>query len=297
MKPVSRRVVLAASAAFVATPALARSKIDLDKRALVELEQKSGGRLGVHVIDTASDRTLSLRADERFAMCSTFKLPLAAAILRAADQGQLKLDTVLPYGKDDMVFHAPVTEQNLDKGGMPIRDLAEAAQKTSDNVAANLLVKQLGGPAGFTQFFRDIGDTVTRLDRYEPAMNAGGIENDERDTTTPKAMAETIRNLLLGELLSREAATNLRAWMIDTKTGLKRLRAGFPAESTAGDKTGTAMNGKLAKYNDIAIAWPKDRAPLVVAAYFNVPQTSEDIEDRYQAVLAEVGRIASVWAV
>ena len=297
MKPVSRRVVLAASAAFVATPALARSKIDLDKRALVELEQKSGGRLGVHVIDTASDRTLSLRADERFAMCSTFKLPLAAAILRAADRGQLKLDTVLPYGTDDMVFHAPVTEQNLDKGGMPIRDLAEAAQKTSDNVAANLLVKQLGGPAGFTQFFRDIGDTVTRLDRYEPAMNAGGVENDERDTTTPKAMAETIRNLLLGELLSREAATTLRTWMINTKTGLKRLRAGFPAESTVGDKTGTAMNGKVGKYNDVAVAWPKDRPPLVVAAYFNVLQTSEDIEDRYQAVLAEVGRIASVWAV
>jgi beta-lactamase class A len=297
MKSVSRRVVLAASAAFVATPALARSKIDLDKRALVELEQKSGGRLGVHVIDTASDRTLSLRADERFAMCSTFKLPLAAAILRAADQGKLKLDAVVPYGKDDMVFHAPVTEKNLDKGGMPIRDLAEAAQKTSDNVAANLLVKQLGGPAGFTQFFRDIGDTVTRLDRYEPEMNAGGVENDERDTTTPKAMAETIRNLLLGEVLSREAAVTLRAWMIDTKTGLKRLRAGLPAGWTAGDKTGTAMNGKLAKYNDIAIVWLADRAPLVITAYFNVPQTSEDIEDRYQAVLAEVGRIASVWAV
>lgn len=296
MKPVSRRVVLAASAAFVATPAFGRSKIDLDKRALVDLEQKSGGRLGVHVIDTASGRTLSHRADERFAMCSTFKLPLAAAILRAADQGQLKLDTVVPYGKDDMVLHAPVTEKNLDKGGMPIRDLAEAAQKTSDNVAANLLVKQLGGPAGFTQFFRDIGDTVTRLDRYEPAMNAGGVENDERDTTTPKAMAETIRNLLVGELLSREAATTLRAWMIDTQTGLKRLRAGFPAEWTAGDKTGTAMNGKLAKYNDIAVVWLPDRAPLVMTAYFNVPQTSEDIEDRYQAVLAEVGRIASVWA-
>jgi beta-lactamase class A len=297
MKPVSRRVVLAASAALVATPAFARSRIDLDKRALVNLEQKSGGRLGVHVIDTASGRTLSHRADERFAMCSTFKLPLAAAILRAADQGKLKLDTVVPYGKDDMVYYAPVTEKNLDKGGMPIGDLAEAAQKTSDNVAANLLVKQLGGPAGFTQFFRDIGDDVTRLDRYEPAMNAGGVEGDERDTTTPKAMAETIRKLLLGEVLSREAATTLRTWMIDTKTGLKRLRAGLPAEWTAGDKTGTAMNGKLAKYNDIAIVWLTDRAPLVITAYFNVPQTSEDIEDRYQAVLAEVGRIASVWAV
>ena len=296
MKTVSRRVVLAASAAFVVTPALARSRIDLDKRALVELETTSGGRLGVCAIDTATGRTLSHRGGERFAMCSTFKLPLAAAILRAADQGKLKLDTVVPYGKDDMVFHAPVTSKNLDKGGLAIGDLAEAAQKTSDNVAANLLLKQLGGPDGFTQFFRDIGDTVTRLDRYEPEMNAGGVESDERDTTTPDAMAQTIRKLLLTDVLSSGSRQVLRDWMIDTKTGLKRLRAGFVSEWTAGDKTGTAMNGKLGKYNDVAIAWPKDRAPLVVAAYLNVAQTSEDIEDQYQAVLAEVGRIASAWA-
>jgi beta-lactamase class A len=296
MKTVSRRVVVAASAALVAAPAFARSKIDLDKRALVELERTSGGRLGVHIIDTATGRTLSHRGDERFAMCSTFKLPLAAAILRAADRGKLKLDTVVPYGKDDMVFHAPVTSRNLDKGGMTVRDLAEAAQKTSDNVAANLLLKQIGGPEGFTQFFRDIGDTVTRLDRYEPEMNAGGVEGDERDTTTPEAMAETVRKLMLTGAMSRGARLTLREWMIDTQTGMKRLRAGFPADWTAGDKTGTAMNGKLGKYNDVAIGWPKDRAPLVVAAYFNVPQTSEDIEDRYQAALAEVGRIASAWA-
>lgn len=296
MKTVSRRVVLAASSAFVAAPTLARSKIDLDKRALVDLEATSGGRLGVHVIDTATGRTLSHRGGERFAMCSTFKLPLAAAILRAADRGKLTLDSVVPYGKDDMVFHAPVTSKNLDKGGMTVRDLAQAAQKTSDNVAANLVLKQVGGPEGFTQFFRDIGDTVTRLDRYEPEMNAGGVEGDERDTTTPEAMADTIRKLLLTDVLSSGSRQVLREWMIDTTTGLKRLRAGFVSEWTAGDKTGTAMNGKLGKYNDVAIAWPKDRAPLVVAAYFNVAQSSEDIEDRYQAVLAEVGRIAAGWA-
>lgn len=229
-------------------------------------------------------------------MCSTFKLPLAAAILQRADQGKLKLDTVVPYGKDDMLAYAPVTQKNLDKGGMPIGDLAEAAQKTSDNVAANLLLKQIGGPGGFTQFFRDVGDTVTRLDRYEPDMNAGGVDGDERDTTTPQAMAETVRKLLLTDTLSNGSRQTLRNWMIDTKTGLKRLRAGFAPEWTAGDKTGTAIDGKLGKYNDVAVAWPAARAPLVVAAYFNVPQTSEDIEDQHQAVLAEVGRIASTWA-
>lgn len=296
MKPVSRRTVLAASAALAVVPAAAKPMIDLDKRALRALEDKSGGRLGVCAIDTATGRILSHRGDERFAMCSTFKLPLAAAILRAADRGTAKLDTFVPYGKDDMVFYAPVTEKNLDKGGMTVGALAEAAQKTSDNVAANLLLKQIGGPAGFTQFFRDIGDEVTRLDRYEPEMNAGGVEGDERDTTTPAAMAATVRKLMTGDVLTKGPRDMLRAWMIDTQTGLKRLRAGFPAEWTAGDKTGTGLDGKTGKYNDVAIAWPKDRAPLVVAAYFNVAQTSDAIEDRYQAVLADVGRIVAAWA-
>jgi beta-lactamase class A len=296
MKPVSRRTILAASAALAVVPAAAKPMIDLDKRALVALEQKSGGRLGVCAIDTSTNRTLMHRADERFAMCSTFKLPLAAAILRRADQGKLRLDTVVPYGKGDMVFYAPVTEKNLEKGGMTIRELAQAAQRTSDNVAANLLLKIIGGPEGFTQFFRDIGDEVTRLDRYEPEMNDGGVDGDERDTTTPAAMANTVRKLMTTSALMRGSRHVLRAWMIDTKTGLKRLRAGLPQDWTAGDKTGTALDGKLGKYNDVAVAWPKDRASIVIAAYFNVPQTSEAIEDQHQAVLAEVGRIVAAWA-
>lgn len=229
-------------------------------------------------------------------MCSTFKLPLAAAILQRAGQGKLKLDAVVPYGKDDMVPHAPVTEKNLDKGGMTIGDLAEAAQKTSDNVAANLLLKQIGGPAGFTQFFREIGDEVTRLDRYEPEMNSGGVVGDERDTTTPAAMAATVAKLFTSDVLAGDSRALLTQWTIDTKTGLKRLRAGLPAGWNAGDKTGTALDGKLGKYNDVAIAWPKDRGVIVIAAYLNVPQTSDAIEDQHQAVLADVGRIVAAWA-
>jgi beta-lactamase class A len=297
MTTISRRTVLAAVAASTLIPtASGKPRIDLDKRALAALEQKSGGRLGVCAIDTASGRTLAHRADERFAMCSTFKLPLAAAILQRADQAKLELDTVVVYGKDDMVPYAPVTEKNLDKGGMTIRELVEAAQKTSDNVAANLLLKQIGGPAGFTQFFRDIGDEVTRLDRFEPDMNGGGVAGDERDTSTPAAMAQTVARIFSNGLLAHDSRALLTQWIIDTKTGLKRLRAGLPQDWKAGDKTGTAVDGKLGKYNDVAIAWPKDRAPVVIAAYFNVPQASEAIEDQYQAVLADAGRIAATWA-
>ena len=288
----TRRTILATTAAALAAPLVhAKSMIDLDARKLAELERKSGGRLGVFLLDTGTGRSLGHRVDERFAMCSTFKMALAAAILQRVDQGKLALDAVVPYTRADLLAYAPVTEANLAKGGMTIGDLAQAAQKQSDNAAANLLLKQIGGPEGFTQFFRSIGDGVTRLDRYEPHMN-DVKPGDERDTTTPAAMAATMAKILTGELLAPASRALLIDWMIETKTGAKRIRAGLPAGWRAGDKTGTSGDGK---YNDIAIAWPSGKAPLIITAYFNAPAASSEMNDENQAVLAEVGRIAAAW--
>jgi beta-lactamase class A len=293
---ISRRLLIAGAAAAVAAPAArAKPMIDLDARKLADLERKSGGRLGVCILDTASGRRLGHRMDERFAMCSTFKMPLAAAILQRADQGKLSLDAMVTYTKADMVMHAPVTEANLDKGGMTIRALAEAAQKQSDNPAANLLLKQIGGPEGFTKFFRDIGDATTRSDRFEPDMNRWK-PGDDRDTTTPAATAATVAKILTGDVLAPASRDLLIQWMIDTKTGAKRIRAGLPADWRAGDKTGTGYDDVCGKVNDVAIAWPPGKQPLIVAAYYNTAGPAEDVSDESQAVLAEVGRIAAAWA-
>ena len=149
-------------------------------KALAALERSTGGRLGVALLDTATGQITGHRLDERFAMCSTFKLPLAGAILREIDQGRMRPDQWVTYGPADLVAHAPITTQNLERGGMTVIGLAEAAQTTSDNPAANLLLKLLGGPAGFTAILRATGDTTTRLDRYEPHIN-GVTGRDLRD--------------------------------------------------------------------------------------------------------------------
>ena len=230
---------------------------------IAALERKVGGRLGVAILNTASGVVVGHRLQERFGMCSTFKLPLAAAILRKVDQGALRLEQWVPYTAADIVAHAPVTQANLLKGGMTVSALAEAAQTTSDNPAANLLLGLIGGPTGFTALLRDAGDTITRLDRLEPHMNAVA-HLDPRDTTTPSAMAATMARMLTGDWLSVTSRTTLIDWMVATGTGAKRLRAGFPANWRAGDKTGTGMApGMMDKYNDLAIAWPPGKAPLI----------------------------------
>lgn len=297
-KPLARRSFLSALALAPAiASALARTPVAPPQIRLKALEDATkGGRLGVAILDTAYGGVIGHRLDERFGMCSTFKMPLAAAVLSKADRGELNLNEIIPYTKKDLVFHAPVTQPNLSKGGMSIRELAEAAQKTSDNVAANLLIKRLGGPDAVTKIWRSWGDTVTRIDRYEPEMNRVK-PGEERDSTSPYAMAGLMEKILTGGVLRPDSRNLLVRWMVDTETGLKRLRAGLPRGWKAGDKTGTSAGQKDIgnKTNDIAIAWPPGRPPLIVTAFLETPYHGDDIRDEDQRILADVGRIVAGW--
>lgn len=263
---------------------------------LAALEKQAGGRLGVAFLNTSNGSIVGHRLHERFGMCSTFKLALAAEVLRKIDQGTLKGDQWVTFGKADIMSHAPVAKEHLARGGMTVLAMAEAIQTTSDNTAANALLKLVGGPAALTQLLRAGGDQVTRVDRMEPEMNLVG-PGEVRDTTTPHAAALTAQRQLIGSWLKADSNRLLIGWMEATETGTKRLRAGFPHGWRAGDKTGTGMaKGMADKYNDIAIAWPPGKAPLIVTAYYETATNGGGkIRDSDQAVLAEVGRIATAW--
>lgn len=265
---------------------------------LADLERRAGGKLGATILNTRTGQSISHRGDERFGMCSSFKLALAALILQKADSGELDLETFVPITSSDMVYFAPVVTENLAKGGMTIGALAEAAQVFSDNVATNKLLAMLGGPAGFTAALRTIGDELTRLDRLEPEMMLVDV-GDPRDTTTPFAMAHTVATMTTTKWLSDASRAKLIGWMEATKTGSKRIRAGLPADWRSGDKTGTGMAPKHGpdRYNDIAIAWPTEGlnkgAPIIVTGYYESPVKSETMREEDQAVLADLGKVAA----
>jgi beta-lactamase class A len=254
---------------------------------LAALQEAHGGRLGAAILDTGSGRLVTHRGDERFPMCSTFKLLAVAGVLARVDRGKLDLAQRIEFAKADLVSYSPVTETHVGAPGMTLAQICEAAITLSDNTAGNLLLDQLGGPAGWTAYARSLGDDTSRLDRRETILNEA-IPGDPRDTTTPVAMLRDLQAVLLGDALSAGSKAQLIAWLEATRTGDKRLRAGFPKEWRVGDKTGTSNN---AVFNDIAIAWPPGRAaPLLVTAYY--AETSVD-GDTANAVIAEVGRIAA----
>ncbi|MEU4439945.1 class A beta-lactamase [Micromonospora chalcea] len=225
---------------------------------LAALERRFGARIGVYAVDTGTGRTLAHRADERFAYASTCKALAAGAMLAATSDADR--DRVVRYRRADLVAHSPVTERHVETG-MTLRDAAEAAVRYSDNTAGNLLFDALGGPAGFARALRDVGDRVTRPVRTEPELNAA-TPGDERDTSTPRALAGSLRAYTLGEALPPADRDLLLSWMRASTTGSGLVRAGVPDAWQVADKSGTGGYGTR---NDIAVVWPPDSAPIVLA--------------------------------
>jgi beta-lactamase class A len=251
---------------------------DLDK-----IEVESAGRLGVAVLDTLSGERTGRRVDERFPMCSTFKLLATAAILARVDAQRERLDRRINFAASEVVVNSPVTKDRHGGTGMSLAEVCEAAMTVSDNTAGNLLLASLGGPAGLTAYARSLGDTVTRLDRIEPELNEA-VPGDRRDTTTPGAMLANLHALALGNALSAKSRDQLVQWLVGNKTGDTRLRAGFPAGWRVGDKTGAGEHGTT---NDVGLIWPPDRAPVIVAVYLTGTSATGE---RRNATLAAVGR-------
>ncbi len=256
------------------------------QQAVQRIEAASGGRLGVAMLDTQSGAAHAYRGAERFPMCSTFKFLAAAHVLSRVDQGQEQLGRRITVRASDIVVHSPATQPRV--GGLPmtVAELCEATMTLSDNAAGNLLLQDMGGPPGLTAYMRRLGDDITRLDRFETELNES-TPGDPRDTTTPQAMLQSMQKIVLGTALSAASRTQITRWLLDNKTGDRKLRALLPAGWRVGDKTGGGDHGSN---NDIAIFWPPGRAPVLVTAYLTQTPASLPVRDR---AIAEVGQLVA----
>lgn len=270
--------------------------------ALRIIEAEAGGTLGAQILNTQSGLSVGLNQDRRFGHCSSFKLSLAAKVLAEDAAGTIDADRLVRWTEDDLMFVSPFTTKRLEQGAT-MRELAEFTQKFSDNAAANVLLRELGGPAALTGFWRSIGDEVSRLDRIEPALNNVPV-TEFRDTTTPAAMARTVAKLLYGDVLPPDARASLRQWMIDTPTGARRVRAGLPPDKegkpelnwVAGDKTGTSIwPGMGSLYVDIGFVEPPQTPPITFATYFRTRDRKDGMDPDAEAVLARVGELIATY--
>jgi beta-lactamase class A len=254
---------------------------------LAAIEAETGGRLGVAVLDTGSGTTYAWRGDELFPILSTFKFLLVGAVLHRVDAGEEQLDRPIPVRVEDLVTYAPIVEPLVGQT-ITVAQLCEATVTLSDNAAANILLATMDGPEGLTAFIRTLGDQITRLDRWETDLNEAS-PGDPRDTTTPQAMVGLMQQLLLGEVLSSTSRRQLTEWLVANQTGDARIRAGVPEGWTVGDKTGTGENGT---FNDIAILFPPDHAPILLAIYLT--QSTRNVDETNAAIAAVARTVAEI---
>jgi beta-lactamase class A len=230
---------------------------------LLVLERRTGARIGLKAVNTGTGWTMEHRADERFAMCSTHKVLVAAAILSLVERGTLTLDRRVAYSASDLLDYAPAAKANLARGFMTVEELCAAAVRLSDNTADNLLLRLIGGPAGWTRHARTIGDRVSRLDRFEPDLNTA-IPDDPRDTTTPAAMTAALATMLLSKVLAPASVQRLRTWMLNAELTAPLFRAAIPGDWDVADKSGSGSNGTR---NDVGILYPPSAPPLILSVF------------------------------
>jgi len=250
---------------------------------LAELETRFDARLGLYAVHTGTGRELTHRADERFPLCSTFKV-LAVAAMLAKTQPE-HLQTRIRYGASDIEEHPPVTPGHVGDG-LTVAELCDAAIRYSDNTAGNLLLDDIGGPSAVTDYARLLGDGVTRLDRRETELNSA-IPGDDRDTTSPRAIAGDLRGLVLGDRLDPADRALLTDWLVRNTTGGARIRAGLPPDWRVADKTGSGSYGTA---NDIAVAWPPSGAPIVLAVLSTRDGREEEADN---ALIAQAAAITA----
>ncbi len=275
------------TAIFLSTNAVANisKKIQTQTREKIAmLEAAANGSIGVFAINTENNYVIAYHAKKRFPLCSTNKVMGVAAILKESEKNTGLLQRKIKYKKSELIAWSPTTKKHVNSG-MTITELGKAAITLSDNTAINLLMKEIYGPKGVTAFARSIGDDIFNLVRWEPELNTA-VPGGLRDTSSPEAMANSLRKLVLGHVLAPKQQELLKTWLIENTTGDARIRAGTPSNWLVGDKTGTC--GHYGSTNDVGIIWPKNGSPIIVAVYFIVKKENAKPRDD---VIAKATRI------
>ncbi len=272
------------SICLMAVPSVLMAQDDKLLTEVERIEEQLDARVGFAAYDLETGQRWEYNADQLFAMSSTFKTLACAALLQRVDEGSEQLERRVEVSASDIVTYSPVTEAYVDNREISLFELCQATLTTSDNTAANLILQAIGGPQAVTEFVRALGDSVTRLDRWETELNEAA-PHDERDTSTPNAMVSNLEKLVVGNALSPQSKNQLREWLVNNEVADGLFRSQIPDEWVIGDRTGA---GGFGSRSITAVIWPPEREPTIVAFY--ITETDASFEERNSAI-AELGSV------
>ncbi|WP_395671263.1 class A beta-lactamase, partial [Phenylobacterium sp.] len=323
-------LALGVSACEQAMPLTASTTPRLDMKALdagvAEIAAKvAPGVLGVALMNQESGEHWTINPARRFPMQSVFKAPLGAVVLSEVDAGRLSLDErVVLEAQDLSPPWSPIGRAWPARRDFTLGELLTATVADSDNTAADVLMRRIGGPGVVTAWLESKRLTEIRIDRYERELQTGiyGMASfrpdwrtpeafdaarasvpeaarreamaaslaDPRDTATPRGMLDFLSRLDHGELLSRASTRRLLEVMQASPPARDRLKAGFPDGVRFAHKTGSsgAHLGRTLAANDVGIFTLPDRRSYAAAVFLaGTPATPQ----AQQAMFAALGRL------
>lgn len=258
----NRGQLLSSAAAFVLTTAAS----PLSPNPFSKIESRYGLRLGLYAVDIANGAFVTYRADERFPMASTVKVPVVMSVLDRVDRGKASLEQIVRFTSADLAAdpsYSRIAREHPSGGSLPLRTVCSYTISESDNTGVDLLFRLAGGPHAVEAYMHRIGMPEIHIDRTERELPNSATLSEGRDTATPHAMASLMQRLAQNSPLSQRSTALLLQWMRATVTGEARLRAGVPGGWRVADKTGTYANAA----NDIGLLYPPNRPPIAVAVY------------------------------
>jgi len=304
------------------TPKLDMDGLNRDVGALAR--RALPGVLGAGLMNLESGEHFTWEGDRRFPMQSVFKLPLGAVALAEVDAGRLSLSEILTVTDETLSpFWSPIAQAYPARTTYTAGEMLTAAVRDSDNTAADMLMKRIGGPGAVTAWLESQRIMEVRVDRYERELNMDrlGMASfraawkapaalqaaiatvapakrraatlaylaDPRDTSTPRGMLNLLSKLDDDQLISPASTRRLITLLIATTRGQDRIKAGLPRDATFAHKAGSsgADLGLTAAFNDVGIFVLKNRRSYAAAGFLSGSTASQ--EDQ-AALFADLGR-------
>jgi beta-lactamase class A len=279
------------------------------------------GVVGVSAVHIESGRTVSLRGTESFPMASAFKLPVSVQLLTLVDDHKLALDQMVSLTPADLhPGSGRITDLFFHPGvSLSLYNLMEAMLVISDNTAADLVLREAGGPTAVTTRMRDLGLHGIRVDRSTAQLISAfqGVKTlppesewtreiwekmydavpqsdhmaarraewkNPKDTATPDDMTRLLVMLWKRELLAPESSKLLLEMLDRCETGKSRIKGLLPQGTDVAHKTGS-LGGVV---NDTGIlTLPGDAGHVALSVFTKASFKSEEVSEK---AIAEVAR-------
>lgn len=133
-----------------------------DARIAVVAERFSG-TLSFAAKNLRTGEEMLFRADEVLPTASLVKLAILLEVFRQAEAASISLDSRVELRDTDIVGGSGVLRAMSPGTALAIRDLALLMVAVSDNVATNILLEQVGGPAAVNEAMDRLGLATIRL--------------------------------------------------------------------------------------------------------------------------------------